>query len=85
MVTAPERRDRVEGEVVVPATGVQLEVVLLDAETLAVADRVETGDGELGIVRVGEDGAVHVRRRVGQAREATGVELGGEEAAPGRG
>ena len=84
MVTAPERRDRVEGEVVVPATGVQLEVVLLDAETFAVADRVETGDGELGIVRVGEDGAVHVRRRVGQAREATGVELGGEQAAPGR-
>src|SRR5262249_27434838 len=79
-----QRGDRVEGEVVEPAAGVELEVVLLDpvcaVPAVAPPNVVEAGDRERRLEAVSEDGAVDVRRRVAQTREPTPLELDGQDA-----
>ena len=54
-VLGAERHDGVEGRVVHSAAGVELEVILLDAQRLA-----EAGDRVVRIEAVGQDGPVHV-------------------------
>src|SRR5262249_59151320 len=83
-VRTAQRRDRVEGEVVEPAAGVELEVVLLDpvcaAPAAAALERLEAGDRERRLEPVGEDRAVAVRRRVAETRAAAALELDGQDA-----
>src|SRR5678816_1670156 len=73
---APHRRDRVEGEVVVAAARVELEVVLLDA----VYRFAEAVDGERRLESIGEDRPVHVRRGIPEPGEAGVGEVDGEDA-----
>src|ERR1700675_1513892 len=72
---APDGPDRVEGEVVVAAARVELEVVLLDAIALA-----EAVDGERRLEAIGEDRPVHVRRGIPERGEAGVREIDGEDA-----
>ena len=68
--------DSVEDGVVIEAAGVELEVVLLDAEGVV----AETGDGGLGVEFVAENGRVNVGGGVGGRGEAAEKQLGGKDA-----
>ena len=66
--------DGVEDGVVVEAAGMELEVVLLDAQGVV----AETGDGGLGVEFVTQDGRVNVGGGVGGRGEAAEKQLGGK-------